>query len=66
MEIRIWKKSELIGKTVKEITLECGVEVIKVLRGGNASTHEGLIIAEGDYMTYVGEALDCLKVLRKR
>ena len=66
MEIRIWEKSKLIGKSIKDISKEYDVEIIKVARGENATNpDENLIINEADYITYQGDSSSCLKLLKE-
>lgn len=66
MEIRIWEGSPLIGRSVKKIDNEFGVKVLKVARGQEAANPKGnLKIEAADYITYVGDPANCLRVLEK-
>lgn len=66
MEIRVWGGSELIGKSVGEISSLFGVNIIKVSRGEDASNPDPeLKIFEADYIRYVGESDSCLRLLNK-
>jgi len=66
LEIRIWKDSSIIGKTVEEISNEFNVEMIKVARGAIATEPPGkkLRILEADYITFQGKNTECVKLLR--
>lgn len=66
MEIRIWKGSPLIDKSIEQVEKEYGVEIIKVTRGDNATKPNlEFRLVESDYIRYRGECLNCLEVLRK-
>jgi len=66
MEIRIWKKSPLIGQTVNQISKKYSVEIIKVARGDKATNPDGeLKIVEADYVSYIGDNKSCLRVFDK-
>ena len=65
MQIRLWKGSPLIGKTVGEIIKDYGVTVIKVARGREATNPPpDLVLKEADYISYVGQSKECLDILK--
>lgn len=66
IELRIWEKSSLIGKTKGEIDKDLGVSIIKVARGTKATNpSENLIIEAADYVTFIGNEEACAKMLDK-
>ncbi|MFH1225527.1 MAG: TrkA C-terminal domain-containing protein [Candidatus Diapherotrites archaeon] len=66
MEIRIWEGSPLVGMSVEKLDKKFGVNVLKVARGVEAANPKGnLKIEAADYITYVGDPANCLKVLEK-
>ena len=62
---RIWEGSILIDKKVKYINLEFDVIIKKVLRGFRAVDNIDLIVEEADYITFIGDSKNCLKLLEK-
>ena len=66
MEIRIWASSPLIGKTCKEVNELCGVQILKIARGSNATSYplNDIKIEEADYITYKGTSDSCIKTMK--
>ncbi len=65
IEFRIWERSELVGKTIRDIS-NMGVCVYKITRGSHArNPPEDLKIEAFDYVGIVGNRESCLQVVKK-
>lgn len=50
--IRVWEKSPIIGKTVKQIKEETGVLITSISRGRSVSDNVNNIVDANDFITF--------------